>query len=108
LQLYVDKLAAGGVIAFHISNNFLRLAPVVATLAREAGLVCLERDDVPDPSTPIGKATRTQWAVVARSVEALGPLAHDARWRPVPAQSASTAWTDDFSNPLSVVRWLGN
>ena len=107
LQLYIDKLAPGGVIAFHISNNFLRLAPVVASLARDAGLVCLERYDVPDPSVPLGKATRTEWAVVARSVEALGPLAHDVRWRPVPAQSASITWTDDFSNPLSVVRWLG-
>jgi spermidine synthase len=106
LQLYVEKLDAGGVIAFHISNNFLTLAPLVANLARDAGLVCLERYDVQGQSISMGKAT-AQWVVMARSAEALGPLAHDPRWQPVSAQSAPMAWTDDFSNPLSVVRWFG-
>jgi len=106
LQLYLDKLDAGGVIAFHISNNFLTLAPLVANLARDAGLLCLERYDVQGESVSMGKAT-AQWVVMARSAEGLGPLAHDARWRPVSAQSALAAWTDDFSNPLSVIRWFG-
>jgi hypothetical protein len=106
LKLYVEKLQPGGVIAFHISNNFLSLAPLVADLARDAGLVCLERYDVQRESATMGKAS-AQWAVVGRSLEALGPLAHDTRWRPVPAQLAPIAWTDDFSNPLRVVRWFG-
>jgi spermidine synthase len=107
LQLYLEKLDAGGMIAFHISNNFLTLAPLVANLARDAGLLCLERYDVQGQSVSMGKAT-AQWVVMARSAEGLGPLAHDPRWRPVSAQSALAAWTDDFSNPLSVVRWFGN
>ena len=35
--LYRAHLAPGGVIAFHVSNRFLDLAPVVAALAREPG-----------------------------------------------------------------------
>lgn len=106
LQLYAAKLQPGGVVAFHISNNFLSLAPLVADLARDAGFVSLERYDVQGESASMATAT-AHWVAVARSVEALGALANDTRWRPVPSQAAPIAWTDDFSNPLSVVRWFG-
>ena len=109
LQLYLHKLDAGGVIAFNITNSYLNLTPLIADLADDAGLVVLVQHDVlvDAAAMSIGKAT-SRWAVMARSAEALGPLAHDARWQPVPARSAPMAWTDDFSNPLSLVRWLGN
>ncbi|HUP40164.1 MAG TPA: fused MFS/spermidine synthase, partial [Vicinamibacterales bacterium] len=106
LQLYMAKLQPGGLLAFHISNNFLNLAPLVANLARDAGLVCLERYD-DQGAASLGNAA-AQWAVVARSTEALGLLARDARWKPVAAPAMPNVWTDDFSNPLSVVRWMGN
>jgi spermidine synthase len=107
LQVYIEKVHADGLIAFHISNTFLSLGPLVASLARDAGLVCLERFHAQDRSVPAVKATSTQWVVMARSAEALGPLAHDARWRQLPEQPAPLAWTDDFSNPLGLVRWMG-
>ena len=45
LQLYLKKLEPNGILVFHISNNYLDLQPVVASLARDAGLICLiERD----------------------------------------------------------------
>jgi hypothetical protein len=106
LQLYIAKLQPRGVVAFHISNNFLSLAPLVANLASDAGFVSLERYDVQGESASMATAT-AHWVVVARSVEALGALANDPRWRPVPSQEAPIAWTDDFSDPLSVVRWFG-
>ena len=39
LALYLDKLAPGGVIAWHVSNRNLDLAPIVADLAADAGVV---------------------------------------------------------------------
>jgi hypothetical protein len=48
----------------------------------------------------------TQWAVLARSPEQLGPLARDPRWKSVDPGGDAVAWTDDFSNPLSVMRWF--
>jgi hypothetical protein len=107
LQLYMAKLRPGGLLAFHISNNFLDLAPLVANLARDAGLVCLERYDDQGEAASLGNAA-AQWAVVARSTEALGPLARDARWKPVSVPGMPNTWTDDFSDPLSVVRWMGH
>ncbi len=109
LQLYLQKLDAGGVLAFNITNSYLNLTPLIADLADDAGLVVLVQHDLLADAAAIslGKAT-SRWAVMARSIDALGPLAHDARWQPVPARSVPMAWTDDFSNPLSLVRWFGN
>ena len=45
LRLYRDKLADGGLIAFHISNRYLDLAPVLGALARDAGLIDRIRRD---------------------------------------------------------------
>jgi hypothetical protein len=45
LALYMRKLAPGGMLAFHISNLYLDLAPTLGALAHDAGLVCLVADD---------------------------------------------------------------
>ena len=41
LALDLRKLAPGGILAFHVSNGHLKLAPIVGALARDAGLVSL-------------------------------------------------------------------
>ena len=42
----MSKLAPGGLLAFHISNQYLNLKPVLGDLARDAGLVALYQDDL--------------------------------------------------------------
>ena len=45
------KLVPGGLLAVHVSNRYLDLAPVVARAAREAGLTVAARDDLsPSPA----------------------------------------------------------
>ena len=96
-------------IAFNITNSYLNLTPLIADLADDAGLVVLvQHDRAGRCGGDVNRQGDVAMGVMARSAEALGPLAHDARWQPVPARSAPMAWTDDFSNPLSLVRWLGN
>ena len=41
LQLYLQKLDAGGIIAFNITNSYLQLTPLIADLGHDAGLVVL-------------------------------------------------------------------
>src|SRR5262249_12627472 len=45
LAVYLSRLADKGVLAFHISNRYLNLEPVLAELAADAGLRCLSRAD---------------------------------------------------------------
>jgi hypothetical protein len=107
LQMYLSKLNEGGIVVFHISNTYLNLAPLVSELARKAGLVCLVRFDQKG-TAPLPEGTAaSQWAVMARSRRDVDLLAGDARWKELQPQQPSVAWTDDFSNPLGVMRWFG-
>jgi hypothetical protein len=109
LQLYLQKLDAGGVLVFNITNSYLNLTPLIGDLAHDARLVVRVQHDLFADAAAISLGKQTsRWAIMARSNEALGPLAHDARWKPVVPRPTPNAWTDDFSNPLSLVRWFGN
>jgi SAM-dependent methyltransferase len=104
-QLYYDKLAPGGLIAFHISNRYLDLEPVLGSLAAAAGTASLAQLDVaPTPADQAAYKRPSHWVLMARHQADLAPFASDARWRPA-RQSGAAVWTDDFSNVLSVIRW---
>ncbi len=106
LALYVRKLAPGGLIAFHISNDHLDLEPVFGNLARDARLTALTRADtnVSAKETTLGKAP-SLWLVMARRKEDVAALAADSRWRPSRRNDRQAVWTDDYSSVLSVFRW---
>jgi hypothetical protein len=106
LALYVRKLAPGGLIAFHISNLYLDLAPTLGAIARDEGLVCLIDDDtgVSQAQVDAGKFP-SKWVVMARSRADLGVLATDPRWKPVNVPPGTPAWTDDYSNLLRAIKW---
>jgi hypothetical protein len=104
VELYVRKLRPGGLIAFHVSNRHLELAPVVARAARALGLAAVERNDRAEGAK--GARTPSGWLVIARSPEQLEPLLERPGWA-VPTVSAERVWTDDYSNVLSVVKWRG-
>jgi len=106
LALYLRKLAPGGRLAFHISNWHLDLEPVFANLARNAGLVCLVRDDtaVPPGQLALGKSPSV-WLVMSRHPDELAPLPRDPRWHPGRTDDRRSIWTDDYSSLLSVFRW---
>ncbi len=45
MQVYLDKLTEDGLLAFHISNRYLDLKPVLANLATERGLAAVYQSD---------------------------------------------------------------
>ncbi|OLE52427.1 MAG: hypothetical protein AUG51_18170 [Acidobacteria bacterium 13_1_20CM_3_53_8] len=103
LDLYLSKLAPGGLLGFHISNRSLDLHTVVANLARSRNLICLSRDDT-QPSQTMGKEA-SQWVIMARRTEDLGTLANDSRWQMLAGDASRHVWTDDFSNIISIFKW---
>jgi spermidine synthase len=99
LGLYRRKLTPDGAIAFHISNRFLDLAPVLGALARDSGLVSRVRYDI-NPSVAeqqMGKSPSI-WLVMAHRDADLGPLATDPVWVAPRVRPDEPVWTDDFSN----------
>jgi spermidine synthase len=105
VELYLRKLAPGGVVAFHITNNHLNLEPVVAGIGRSLGLAGVAQDHQVSAAARAAGANRSRWAVLARSKQALAGLATDGRWRRLSSSPDQPVWTDQFSNVLSVVDW---
>jgi len=102
LDLYLSKLAPGGLIVFHISNRNLDLTEVVGNLAKSRDLSCLSMLDLTPPQ-PNGKDP-SHWIVLARNSADYGNLANDQYAHALTGNGANV-WTDDFSNILSVFKW---
>jgi hypothetical protein len=107
LRLYLSKLSDGGMIAFHISNRFIDLAPVLGKLARDARMTCrVRRDlDIPPAELALGKEASI-WAVLATHDADLGRLCDDSRWRSPQFHPGDAVWTDDFSNIIEHLKVL--
>ncbi len=104
-QLYLQKLTPTGLLACNITNRYLNLEPVLATLLADTGLVGLIRED--DNLSPEDQQDRrfpSIWVVAARRDVALDALRQDARWRPLRAKAGMRVWTDDYSNILGVLK----
>jgi spermidine synthase len=106
VQLYLQKLAPDGVLAFHISNKFLDLAPVLGNLARASSLVAVERNEVhmTEAEKLAGKFI-SRWVALARSEHDLGPLTADDRWIRLEATAEVPLWTDHYTSLWGIAKW---
>jgi len=98
MNLYLDKLSNDGLLAFHISNRYLNLEPLLSGLSRRAGLVGYIRRD--EEHNVVGRYP-SLWVIMARDDSTLGAIPTDNRWRRV---QGDMVWTDDFSNILSLLK----
>jgi len=103
---YLAKLAPGGVISVHISNDHLDLEPVIAALAAESGLAVRIRRDlqIPDSDARQGR-TPAIWTILARSRSDLGQIENDTMWEQPRMRDDVRVWTDDYSNIIRVFKW---
>ncbi|HEX2202230.1 MAG TPA: fused MFS/spermidine synthase, partial [Longimicrobium sp.] len=99
MGIYLDRLAPGGMVLYHVSNRYLDLEPVVAALARERGLVARV-----GTGSSFGRRfhSGSRWVAVARTDDDLGPLMADHRWEAAETKAGVAPWTDDFSSILAV------
>ena len=103
LDLYLSKLAEGGMLAFHISNRSLNLKPILADLAESRQLVCIGFDDL-KPGSFEGKDP-SQWVVMARSLPEISNLSINSQWQRLNGRKGGRVWSDDFSNIFQAIRW---
>jgi hypothetical protein len=102
--LYFQKIAVHGMLALHVSNRYFDLKPVVAALARDAGLTARSNDDMHLDAELLARGkSPSQWLVLARDDADLRTLEKlDARWVPL-VTDARRPWSDDYSNLLSAL-----
>ena len=100
VAIYLKHMKPGGVIAYHVTNRFLDLVPVVQALADAHGLhATWVRDEGEDPL-----ASRSDWVLLSRDgkildrpriAEAATEIVRHPDWR---------LWTDDFNNLVQVLK----
>jgi len=107
LTIYKRALAPGGVLLAHISNRHVRLEPVLAKLADDAGMLAIGRKDNDLKSEEEdAMKSRSHWLVLTTSTKALGDIgARNKSWKPLTAPESQTVWTDDFANVLGAMRF---
>jgi hypothetical protein len=98
--LYLRHLKPSGILAVHVSNQFLDLAPVVEQLAESYGYPAIRFQSPKDEERGMSSAT---WVLVTRNREFLGrgEIANVAQQIP---PRALRMWTDDYNNLLQVIR----
>jgi SAM-dependent methyltransferase len=100
LAVYARHTKPGGVIAFHVTNRFLDLAPVVKRIADEHGLhAALISDDAEDSDL-----SSTDWVLVTRDKALLerpeiAQYTHD-----IETIRGLRVWTDDFNNLFTILK----
>jgi MFS family permease len=104
LGVYLRHVKRDGIVAFHVSNRFLDLVPVVARLAKEHGAhVVLVRDD-PDEDEDY-RRSRTDWVLVSRDAAALKRYEVVDRGAVAPEDKPEwRTWTDDYSNLIQILK----
>jgi hypothetical protein len=102
--VYLDALAARGLLLVHISNRFIELEPVLAAIAAKRGLAVAKRDDNPADRTYLTPST---WVALSRDpamIAALGKARPDAPWEGL-MPPAPRVWSDDHASILTFIRW---
>jgi spermidine synthase len=99
LRLYRDKLAPDGIVAFHISNRYLDLRPVLANLAEDAGMAAIIQHD--DSEKEVGKYA-TEWVLLAGREADFGALADDIKQKPEDEDRHWTRLRDDLAGDDTV------
>ena len=104
LQTYLRHMKPDGIVAFHVSNRFLDLIPVVARIAKEVGAqAVLISDDENDEEKTI--KSRSDWVLVSRDPEALKAEAiTEAGAEPAEDRPEWRTWTDDYSNLIQILK----
>ena len=99
VQIFEKHLKPDGVIAFHVSNRFLDLKPVVNLIAEKRGLhVTWVRDSYDDGSTT------SDWVLLSKdNTQFLKPEILDGSFI-IPPQPKLRVWTDEFNNLLQVLK----
>ena len=107
MEIYLKRLKAEGILAFHVSNRFLYLENVVKVLAEELGMKVLLVEDDPDEDL----YNSSSWVLVTNNESFIsfvqdfyGTADHIKldRW---PDEKYSARWTDDFSSIVPVIDW---
>jgi hypothetical protein len=102
MDIFVQHMAPGGVIVFHISNRHLNLEPVVRALADKFKMKACRVDNKPDPSQCV---LGSSWVLISSDEELLDAAFQINGQKPSDDAPANILLTDDTTNLWKVIDW---
>ena len=100
MAVYLRHLKPGGAVAFHVTNRFLRLAPVVKKIADANGLLtALVVDDADET-----EFSKTDWVLVTRDKALLAKPELASKTSAIDEIPGLNLWTDDFSSLYQILK----
>ena len=101
LQVFLKHIKPDGAVAFHVTNRYLRLAPVVKQLADEIGYeAILITDDAEDDKY----LSRTDWVIVTKNRDFINNEDIKAKRSAIEPIAGMRTWTDDFNNLFQILK----
>jgi SAM-dependent methyltransferase len=100
IAVYLKHLKPDGVLAFHVTNRFLRLAPVVKAIADEYKLKSALVVDEAEESD----LAKTDWVLVARNSKILEHKEIASVATPIDTIPGLAVWTDDYNNLFRILK----
>ena len=102
LALYRRHLQPDGVVAFHVSNQYIDLEPVIAGIARDAGMRAISVHSHGDEQNGLYYA---DWILVTSNQTFLAqPEIVNAAF-PTPLRADVRLWTDNYSSVFPLLKW---
>jgi hypothetical protein len=101
IALYKKHLAHDGIVAFHISNQYLNLAPEIAQLAIASNMQSRLIEAAGDDSAG---SYRSTWVLLTNSPTFFDRPEVAAVATPSPTTPHLRAWTDDYSSLLPILQ----
>jgi hypothetical protein len=105
IALYQKHLVPGGILAFHVSNQYLDLAPEVAQLAASVHMQAKLFDT---PSVDARGEFRSTWVLVADNPAFFTISEVAATATPITPIPGLRAWTDDYSSLFPIFQPNGH
>jgi len=101
-SLYLSHLRSpDGVLAFHVSNRYLDLAPVIRQLADEIGYAAILIRNDKDDEELISSA---DWVLVTKNAKFANDPEIKAQKLPIPTRPGKRSWTDTYNNLFDVLK----
>ena len=101
MGVYLKNMKPDGVIAFHVTNRFLHLAPVVKRIADEHGLHTILVADDPESGSDLAN---TDWVLVSRSKAVLDNKRITESQEAIGEIPGLRLWTDSFNNLFKILK----
>ena len=101
LELYRRHLQPDGVIAFHVSNRYLNLAPVVKQLADNAHLRSVLISNGDDDKRDVFSS---DWVLVTANQAFVDALKYSKDREDITVPPGLRRWTDDYNSLLPILR----